>query len=210
MAWDLATAKKYLGIDQSDPTNDDAIQLTMSGVMDLVEAYLARRLDFAGPETETLFRVQPGRLYVTRYPIKEIVTIDGEAFDPEDALVDYGAGWIAWETYDFVVEIEYSGGYEVLPPSLEAALWEIFMMEWAKRDPVTGGPVPGSSIIQGSGEISRVTVQDLGTVSFDVGATSVASQNNAAQEATWGILAPWATILQVYRRGDAGAGLGFA
>lgn len=205
MTWDLQTAKKYLGINSSDTSNDEAINLAMAGVMDLVETSLGRPLLFAGPIKETLYNVRPGRLYLGRYPIKEILKIDDDDFEPAGALVDYQGGWIGWYTYNVSVLIEYSGGYETLPPSLEAGLWEIFMMEWGKRDPWSGGPKPAQS----AGEISRVTVQDLGSITFDASAAASA-RPNAKLEFEWGILAPWATILQIYRRGDAGIGLGMA
>jgi hypothetical protein len=84
-------------------------------------------------------------------------------------------------------------------------LFEMLLYLWGQSNHTTGAPIAGSgaTMIQGSGDVSSVSIADFGTVRFDVGATVAGGGADATYGAdtvaNWGWLAPWAYILQTYR-----------
>jgi hypothetical protein len=111
--------------------------------------------------------------------------------------------------------IEYIGGFKQFPSALERAMWEALQTIWANSDHTTGVPVAGSggsSVVQGGGEVNRISIADFGAINFNYGATVVggnAASTSAAQQAHWGWLAPWANIFEIYRS-EAAPGTAFA
>ena len=100
--------------------------------------------------------------------------------------------------------VDYEGGFDPIPDDLLNALWEILLDQWSRVDKTTGGPAAGSgaTITAGSGDVSSISLADFGTVRFDVGATVSGGGGqsvSAAQQAVWGVLAPWASVLAPYR-----------
>ena len=211
MAWDLATAKQYLGI--TDGSQDANITRMMDVTMSAVEKFLQRGLELA-QETVTYRDRDFRRVVLPRFPVTQVLKVDGVDGLPSDWHLMPRVGWILLPTrrYFQELEIEYEGGYDPLPADLEQVLWEIFMRAWASIDENTGGPDPtGPGVVQGSGDVKSLTVFDGFKMEFDVGASVLSDAESALteQQATWGWLAPWASTLELYRS-ERGAGVGIA
>lgn len=210
MAWDLATARAV-----TNTTNDAALTSVMGIVLGTVEDLLGRALLY-GKSTETFYHVDTCRFRLHRYPIDRILSVNGSAVST-NILVHHRVGWVELGNLGAEqVTIEYMGGFKQLPSALERAMWEAFQALWGNSDPTTGLPVAGSggsTITQGSGDISRVSLPGGGAVSWDVGATvsggSGGGSSSANDQAIWGWLAPWASTLQMYRT-ESGASVAFA
>jgi hypothetical protein len=86
--------------------------------------------------------------------------------------------------------VSYSGGYKVLPLDLEAALWMLFDGAYG----VVGG---GGGAIVGAGDISSITVPDVGTVRFNEGQ---AANGSAASAGGGGFFNDPFALLALYRR----------
>ena len=201
MSWDIATARQVAGVTAGDTTHDAALQRVMDIVLAEVEGRLERGL-FSKRVVEKYYSVT-GRIYVERYPISTV-------HSPTDGNVQVHCreGWIACLS-GREVAVDYTGGYVTLPSDLEAALWGIFLAMWGTVDPMTGFPTAaGAALIQGSGDVKKVTVFDAYAVEYDVGTTSAGGgnqQSGSVNQAFWGALSPWASTLMRYRRNVGGA-----
>lgn len=117
--------------------------------------------------------------------------------------------------------VDYLGGFSFeptdpfpMPEDLKAILLEAFLYLWGQVDQTTGLPAQGSGagVVAGSGDVSRLTLADFGSISYDVGATVTggdSASSSAAAEGVWGWLAPWASLLQIYRS-EMAPGVAFA
>lgn len=213
MAWNLATAKNLLRIPLVDSTKDPQIQIAMETVLASVESLLGRGL-LEKRELVTFYDVA-NSVRLPRYPVKQVVAVNGAPASLVRDQLHHRKGVLRLSgLYSASVTVDYIGGFDPLPSDLERALWEIFNYLWSNTDQTTGGPAAGSGaqIVQGSGEVSRITLSDFGSVSFDVGSqvSGGSSSGGAAAAAdVWGWLAPWATTLSIYRS-DSAPGVVFA
>ena len=201
MTWDVATAKTVLGIAAGDTSKDDAIQQTLDVVMAAVETALGRGLAYA--REEAMFPASLQTVVLPRYPVAVVHSPAIQYMKKNGAngivvlAANSGSG-----PY---IMVDYEGGYETLPVDLEQALWEIFVFVWSTVNTDTGLPSEsggaGATVVQGTGDVSRVSLADFGSVSFDVGTTVAANYTNTNAEtlAQWGWLSPWAWILKTYR-----------
>jgi hypothetical protein len=210
MSFDLITARTVIGLDPTDTSRDIPLQKSLDTVLAFVEKKLGRGL-LLETVTESYFDIHTTDLRLRRYPIEQIITINGQPVTENSLLVNHRVGWIrnlhgnSWNNNPIVVN--YSGGFDPLPDDLEYALWEIFQTYWASVDQTTGLPAAGGgtagTVIPGSGDVSSVSFGPFGTVRYDVGATVVGDESsasiNAKQWKVWGWLAPWAYILETYR-----------
>ena len=210
MSWDLATARIL-----TNTTNDAALTSIMDIVLGTVEDLLGRALLYK-QSTETFYHVDTRRFRLHRYPIDRILSVNGNAVST-NILVHHRVGWVELGGVGGDrVTIEYMGGFKQLPSALERAMWEAFQALWGNSDPVTGHPIAGSggsTVTQGSGDISRVSLPGGGAVSWDVGATvsggSGGGSSSADDQAIWGWLAPWASTLELFRT-ESSPSLAFA
>lgn len=205
MAWNLETAKVYLGIDDIDTSKDTIIQQTLDTVLANLELLLQRRLlldrEIAEFHDESL-----KILLLPRFPITQVYTVDDEPL-PDTWYVHNTAGWIEMPCYRHVQEmkVDYMGGYGPLPADLERAMWEAFMVRWGNTDSDTGGP---AGAVEGSAELKSLTVYDGFKMEFDVAAASSSSSGGIVErELMWGWLSPWASIFEMYRS-EHGVALG--
>ena len=218
MTWDLATAKIYLDL-VGDPSKDTVIMQVMAETLRSVELVLGRGL-LEAQQVETFYNVATGSVLLHRFPVIEVLTINGAAvptgYTDSELQIDLPTGRVSGRLiYGCLkLDIDYNGGYTVLPTDLERAMWSAFLTLWGATDQDTGAPVigaGGATVVAGSGDVSKVTLADFGSVSFDVGATVAQDTSSATlSEADWGWLLPWAATFQFYRAGQAGAGLGIA
>ena len=213
MSWDLATARAAAGIAAGDTTHDTALQRVMDVVLASVENLLGRGL-LLRRETVRFLNPNTRRLRLPRYPILQVYTIDGK---PYTGQIQHRVGWIEFvgSAGGRAVSVDYEGGFDPLPADLEAALWEAFVHRWSDVDPLTGLPTQGSgaTVVKGSGDVSRITLADFGSVTYDVGSSVAGGDDGqgslASMQARWGWLAPWATTLELYRS-ESAASLAFA
>lgn len=196
MAWDLATAKQYLGIAPADESQDAAITVVMAFTLASIEKALARKL-LELRERITLYDVVLPRVFLPRYPVTEVHTVDGVVPDSE-WVVNPSSGYVqvTSDGYYKTLSVDYTGGFDPLPADLERAMWSAFMAAWAQTDGMTGGP----SATADSGAVKSLTVFDAFKVDYDTGAAF------GDWHARWGWLAPWALTFELYRS-DAAMGV---
>lgn len=219
MAWNITTARTYLGI--ADTSKDALITQIMSTVIDTVERYLGRKLFRIVDYVENFYYTRSYQVSLHRYPVESITTIAPEAssyfLNPEAGIL------VANELIrQPTVTITYTGGYDEtlllpapavpLPINLERVLWEILLSFWSVTNTTTGAPILGASatLSATTGPITRVTIPDFMSISYaDTTGSSSASAVSTETLETWGPLATWAPTLELYRS-EVGAGVGFA
>lgn len=164
MTFLLADAKARLGILPADTTKDVVMQGLLGAALALAENWCDRKFMYAA-ETETL--VHPGGLALSllRYPIDTTTaplvtgqsgTVTGWRTNAPAGLLEFD-GWAPSLAYT----VTYSGGYKVLPPDLELALWAIFDAVW--------GATPGAGKVgtaTAGGVIKSISSPDIGSISF--------------------------------------------
>lgn len=196
MSWDIDTAKANLGI--TDTSQDVALQLCLDTALAIVEGWLDRKLLLA-TETEVFHEPKSCKLWVERYPLVEVLTINGDDYNPAAGYeIEQDNGWIKGPWPATPITLEYTGGYDPLPPDLEFALWQVFGALWAAMNQATGLPATdGGTSIDG---IDSITVPDVGTVRFTSAANTAATTGGVL-----GDMAAWLpygalSILYKYKR----------
>lgn len=205
MAWDLATAKELLGIDPGDTSQDVAITKVMGVTLATIEKLLQRGI-IQLSETQIFHWLTSRRVLLRRYPLVEITALDGGSAAPADVTLNLQTGWAEHSSWCGLesLSITYTGGFDPIPDDLERAMWEAFSYLYSKSDTTTG---LAASTAAGASEISGVTVFDAFKIDYSV--DSSGAESAAAQREAWGWLAPWATVLNMYRS-EQGVGLGLA
>lgn len=183
----------WLKIPASDTSHDDYINAAINITTSLVESYLDRRLAY-DTDKELFTDVQGHTLSLRRYPIEDILTSekDFHVIDKEKGLVHFNG--IAVKG---AIEIEYTGGYGDLyrmPEDLLLAMVNVFDSVYARISEGGGG---GGGVA--AGEISRVTLADLGTVTYTTGADADSGGSGIADSP----LGASVFILDLYRRWQA-------
>ncbi len=209
MSWDLATAKLYL-----DSDDDETVQSAMDTTLAAIETMLARAV-VSVESTLTVYPPFLATIILPNYPVQTVATIDGAA-PADDVVINSREGWVQWR--DFVnktdpVEIVYTGGFDPIPRDLERCMYEALQYLWSATNPETGGPdgEVGTSPGEGTGDVSRITIQDFGSVTYDAASAPSGDGGRMAVESVldWGWLQPWSATLQMYRS-EVGVGLGVA
>lgn len=153
MAYDLASAKIRLGLSPEDTSKDDEITACLQMAQSLAETYCDRGFTLM-QETQEIHGVEQNVLRTYRYPIKVVNSV--QSLSP-GANYDWSVGqWTVFKKNGEIVLsgpisgtqvlVDYEGGYEVFPPDLEWALWNIFDAIWYST--------PGMGIEAGEGEAS--------------------------------------------------------
>ena len=205
MAWDLATAKARLNI--VGATQDAQVQAALDTTLDLIELYLDRKLMYAA-ESASFYYVGEGSLQLPRYPIEQVVSVNFA--NNNQAISQYKlhktAGLILFGGVMLgdQVDVSYAGGYKTLPTDLEWAMFAAFDAVW-QSSPAFGGTA-GSGLVQGTGEVKKVSLVGVGSVDFDVGATAVGSTSSTGNP--WGLLPGTVTAVLDRYRNTAPIGLG--
>jgi hypothetical protein len=189
MTYVLADAKVRLGILAGDTTKDVDITNALNVALAVAENYCHRNFMFKA-QTDTFYRNNTNVLQASRPPIATVVSLwrDGALVDASQYDVHNSAGEILLRSVvvGSTYTLKYTGGYNPLPADLEMALWLVFDEVWAGMQ---GGGVVGA------GEISSITIPDVGTVRFSEGVQSGTPSGSAS-----GMLSDPFTILAFYRR----------
>lgn len=170
----LEEARVRVGLDPADTSQDQVLMATMNASLSFVETYLNRKLLYASQE-ERYYYTGGHSLQLTRFPVDVILSVErdsGVMIDARQFKVNRDAGTLLFKatTYDDEFIVKYTGGYRTLPSDLELVLWEVFDVFWPLAQPGGGGG-GGSSTVSG-GEISAITIPDVGTVRFATSGSS--------------------------------------
>ena len=165
MAFDLATAKTRLGL--TSATQDLLVQASLDAALNLAEKYCDRFFMYA-TQRATFYHVDSERLQLRRFPVDQEIKFEPNGVKHHVHKVQ-GILILDSDRVHDEVHFDYSGGYRTLPPDLELALWQIFDSIWQLS---TSGGAGGGSTPVASGAISRITLQDVGSVSYNTGSGS--------------------------------------
>jgi hypothetical protein len=189
MGYTLAEAKIRLGIDPADTSQDADIEIAMNTALAMVEQYLNRQFLYAQEELEVIHS-HGGSIQVSRYPIDTVSRMSPMIRHQ----VHNEVGLIVFHrpTITDRVELEYTGGYKVLPADLEYGLWLAFDAIWADMSAPAGS---GGGSAGAAGDVESVSLTGVGTVRFSSGASSGSSSNNSGVAALEDLLGPLAVQL---------------
>lgn len=155
----------------------------------------------AGGSPANLSAMFPNLSSMTPQQIQSVLNangVEGKYVDWERGIV-YAQGIKA----TVPVEVRYTGGFQNLPPALEWALMLAFDAVWSSTPNLGASSGGGASIIQGTGEVKKVSLVGIGSVDFDVGATAAGGSSRSASggSSPWSILPEVVTsVLDRYRR----------
>jgi hypothetical protein len=159
MSFDKASAVERLAL-----TDEKQIRIAgglIAAALAIAERFCDRKFDYVEDEVEDVIEVM-SCLSLQHYPInkKMPVTIDATVISTG---IQSSAGLIRtkWLCPGTVYEVQYSGGYKVLPADLEIALWGIFDHLWSTT--------PGAALASGStagAPIMRLSLPDAGLVQY--------------------------------------------
>jgi len=188
--FDLSAAKTRLNI--SGTAQDAMLTAAVGAALAVAEKYCDRMFMYAA-ETVKFYDFHGHVIFLPRYPIAAIISETGL---PTTRHVNGTLGGIELHGQHFIHEatISYAGGYQVLPPDLELALWLIFDGLWPQFNlPVTGG----AAAAVGGGAITSISVPDVGVLRF-----SDPNNGSASGSASGNGLIPSAAValLEPYRR----------
>lgn len=160
--WTLDDLKDWLGIEGID--QDDAIIRAMKVTMAYVERYCNRLFDYREMHSERLYLSKGNGWQIHLWPIKGDVYIN-QAY--VDFQVDNQTGVLWWPGYSVhqPAEATFSGGYlpDEWPLDLLQVLYNTIKNQWE----IQGGN--GSAL---GGDISRITIPDVGTITYASGSSS--------------------------------------
>lgn len=204
MAFNLATAKARLGLPADDTSQDVQLTTALNVSLAMAENYCDRRFAFVREVARFPLNNWP-QLLVRRYPIARVYALrlppDGHEADVSELQLHHehgivymrGCGWGgAYRTSD-AVELDYEGGFKVLPADLEFALWLVFDQVWSST-PGMGLPA-GSTTADGA-------VRSFSIDGMSIGYDTAAAQGNAGGggASAWGAIPAWAiAVLDLYR-----------
>jgi hypothetical protein len=201
MSFDLKSARVRVGLNAEDTSKDAQLIGAMNAALAIAENYTDRRFIWVKDESAH-FYYQSSNIYsLKRYPIEEITEIiDSDGRFP-DYKVHHVLGRIELKSYNRAddLKITYTAGYRILPADLELALWGIFDATFASIDKAMSGEGISDGSGTGYGDISSITIPDVGTVAFASTASSTTTSAVAAQNALWGRFGPFFMLLDNYR-----------
>jgi len=176
----LDLLKLFLGIDPGDTTNDEALTRALNMAGDMVETYLDRIV--VKRETAEFFPHHFGTVILHDLPFDPtapiVVTLDG--VNQVDYKVFRSRGQLAhlsrigqsrdspmdWRPYEQVI-VTYTAGFDPIPSDLAQAIVYVAADLYASEGT---GATPGGS----SGAVKSMTIQDVGSIAYDVGGSSSA------------------------------------
>ena len=188
MAFDLAAARARIGLAAGDTSKDAQLTAALNASSALAERYCDRLFGYASA-TETFVQFAAREVQLERFPIVSVASVVADDATLSKYQIDKKSGMILFEgggVSALSLVVTYAGGYQTMPADLELSLWMIFDSVWPSVSGVAG---TGAS----SGAISRITVPDVGSISFDTGSNSAAGLNGLVPDSA-------AAILDLYRR----------
>lgn len=191
----IETLRVQTGLVAVDARNDKWITLAFDLAQDAIETFLDRKLEHAH-ETDAVMHEGGASLSLWRYPIDLAagpVTVDGVALPSKWVNHLNGVVFLGGYHQPGMVQVDYTGGYTeaTLPGVLQRALLEMFNTAYSFVEPDDGSGSSSTDKI-----ISRVTLQNVGSVTFATGADAVA----AAASSKLGLPKTIENLLMLHRR----------
>jgi|GEM_PF-6675542 len=160
LCWTVEDVKAHLDLeDSSDPDIDQKLEQAMAITVSTIERYCNRLFVYREDHTETVYKTNGNGWQLHLWPVKNNrIWVNGQ---PSQIKVDNQTG-VAWfDSYSRtdMCDVLYSGGFEGCdwPQDLLAVLYGSIKNG---LDMVTGEVTHSSSI-------SKVTIPDVGTVTYD-------------------------------------------
>jgi len=205
--YDLLTAKLRLGLLPGDVSKDVAIRSALNVALALAERYCDRAFIYAS-ETARFPRNDWPRLLVRRYPIKQVLAVRGPTGTAMEApayevsrdagIIYLGSGWAGWSAWGGgVIEVDYEGGYQVLPADLEEALWQTFQAVW--------DATPGMGLPPGSGS-SAGAVRSFSIDGMSIGYDNNSGSSSSGSDGGHGAIPGWAIATLDFYRAETAVG----
>lgn len=200
MSFDIESARVRVGLPPDDTSKDKEIVASLNASLAIAENYCDRKF-LLKEETASFYYDITGKYSLKRYPIAEVLEVkDTDGRFPQ-YRVHKSLGHILLKNYNFAEElnITYIAGYDPLPADLELALWGIFDAAYASINKAMSGNGVGGGT-SSIGQISSINIPDVGTVSFNTGASASAMTDAvAANTASWGMYGPFFLLLDKYK-----------
>lgn len=161
--WDLESIKEWLEIIGNDL--DDQVIAAMRITMAFVERYCNRLFEYREHHHELQLPVKGHGWQLHLWPIKGGVYIDGVE---QKYLLDNERGvlWFPNYSHKNFNELVYSGGY--MPDEWPADLYQVLLNSLKNQWEITIGNGGGD-------DISRITIPDVGTLTYASGSSSSGS-----------------------------------
>jgi len=201
MSFDLKSARVRVGLKEDDTSKDPQLKSAINAALAVAENYCDRYFVWVDDEVARFYYQASKRYSLKRYPIEEVTEIrDSDGQFPE-YRVHHVLGRIELKQFNYADEImfTYTAGYRVFPADLELALWGIFDATFASIDKAMSGEGISGGNAAGYGDISSISIPDVGTVSFASTASSITTSAVASKNALWGRFGPFFMLLDAYK-----------
>lgn len=214
---DIDTIKDDLGIPDIDTANDAWLQRRIDGIWARFEQYCARPLQLTSGWVDDwgtlvtnhpayteppLLRAMPSAsVFLRVFPVQAVAgvllndqTVDpaGVIFEPESGRLA-GLQGMACDLRTTLVTgralIEYSAGFETLPPDLYEALLGVLGPLWAARSAQAGG-LPGVPL--------RIATTDVGEIEFSAAPNLFVDATTKRGNVADPLLGPYAMLLDTW------------
>jgi len=162
--FDLATAKIRLNL-VGNTSQDLILQSAINTVITICENYCKRKFTYA-KETAKYYHDSAGYLFVSRYPIEQVLKIDSLNSGSQSIKyrVNKSAGYVdlhGRHTFE-EIHVTYAGGYKIYPDDLTLAFWMVFDKVWEQLG------TPGAGV---TSDIKSVRLDDVGTINYQTSST---------------------------------------
>ena len=187
LCWTVEDIRKLLDIDPG--VSDDLINQAMTITVSTIERYCNRKFGRRVDYVETVYKQNGNGWQFHLWPITTKVYVDGEPVTNVKVDNQTGIVWFDQYKHSDMVDVLYTGGYDGCewPADLLAVLFGSIKNAW---DMVNGEVSHTSSI-------SRVTIPDVGTISYDNSTSSSISHGGIL---IGGIVPQnWQSVLDFYR-----------
>lgn len=175
--WDLDSIKDWLGIEV--PDFDDQIAAAMQITMAFVERYCNRLFEYRENHVELQLPVKGNGWQLHLWPVVGDMYIDDAK---NEYMVDNERGIVWFPNYNYTNfhTLQYSGGYksDEWPADLLYVLYNAVKVHWEMTS--SGGSAS-------SQDISRITIPDVGTITY---------ANNGSSNSSIGLGADFGPISQ--------------
>lgn len=187
LCWTVEDIRNLLDLDPgvSDELINQAMTITVSTIERYCNRKFGRRVDYV----ETVYKQNGNGWQFHLWPITTKVYVDGEPVTNVKVDNQTGIVWFDQYKHSDMVDVLYTGGYDGCewPADLLAVLFGSIKNAW---DMVNGEVSHTSSI-------SRVTIPDVGTISYDNSTSSSISHGGIL---IGGIVPQnWQSVLDFYR-----------
>lgn len=191
LCWTVEDIKNHLGLsDSADPDIDSKIEQAMAITVSTIERYCNRLFAYRTDHAETVYKQNGNGWQLHLWPVKDNrISVNGEPVDNPRVDNQTGVAWFDSYRHTDMCDVLYTGGYDYCdwPPDLLAVLYGSISNGYD----LTVGEITHAS------SISKVTIPDVGTVTYD---NSTSGSINHGGILIGGIVPTnWQSTLDFYR-----------